>query len=104
MRTIAVLTTIDSLERAREISRALVDRKLAACAQISAIESVYAWNGEIQNEMEYRILVKTTDERYAEVESAILDLHSYDLPAVVAIEFSRVYEPYDVWVAENSSG
>ena len=104
MQTIAVITTIDSLERAREISRRLVERRLAACAQISTIESVFNWNGDIQSETEYRILIKTTDARYADVEKAILDLHSYELPAIVAVDFSQAYGPYAEWVDENSAG
>ena len=104
MTTIAVLTTIDSIEQARAIARALVERKLAACAQISSIESVYTWQGSTQNEQEFRVLVKTTEGRYPEVEAAIRELHSYDLPAIYAIGMVQVFEPYAEWVAANSSG
>lgn len=104
MKTIAVVTTIDSLEQARAISRALVERKLAACAQMSTIESFYTWQGEVQNEQEYRVLAKTTEDRYADVEAAIRELHTYDLPAIHAFELAHVFEPYAKWVAENSSG
>lgn len=102
--TIAVFTTIDSLEQARAIAHALVERKLAACVQISNIESVYDWQGAIQNDSEYRIAIKTTAERYDEVEAAILALHSYDLPAIYALATERVFEPYGEWVAEQSMG
>ena len=102
MKIIAVLTTTDSLEEARAIAAALVERKLAACAQISAIESVYTWQGATQNDTEYRLMVKTVASRYADVESAIRELHSYELPAVYAFEMSEVFSPYAEWVAENS--
>ena len=104
MTTIAVFTTIDSVEQAREIASALVERKLAACVQISAVESVYTWQGSTQNEQEFRVLVKTTEGRYQEVEATIRELHSYDLPAIYAIGLERVFEPYAEWVAANSSG
>ena len=104
MTTIAVFTTIDSVEQAREIASALVERKLAACVQISAVESVYTWQGSTQNEQEFRVLVKTTEGRYQEVEATIRELHSYDLPAIYAIGLERVFEPYADWVAANSSG
>lgn len=104
MKTIAVVTTTDSLEKARTISSALVERKLAACAQISSIESFYTWQGEVQNDREFRVLVKTTEERYADVEAAIRELHSYDLPAIYAFKLAHVFEPYAEWVAENSTG
>lgn len=104
MKAIAVFTSIDTPERARAIANALVEQRLAACVQISKIESVYIWQGAVQNENEYRILVKTTDARYSEVETAIRDLHAYDLPAIYAFDMAQVYEPFAEWVTENSSG
>ena len=103
MATIAVLTTIDSLEQARAIANMLVKRKLAACVQISPIESVYSWRGSVQRDEEYRVFAKTTEERYADVETAIRELHSYELPAIYAIDLAHVFEPYAEWVAENSA-
>lgn len=104
MKAIAVLTSIDTLERARAIANALVGRRLAACAQISTIESFYTWQGSVQNEKEYRILLKTTDARYPDVEAAIRELHTYDLPAIYAFDMLRAYAPFSEWVLENSSG
>lgn len=102
MGTIAIMTTTDSLEEARSISATLVERKLAACAQISSIQSYYTWKGAVQNDEEFRILLKTTDERYAEVEVAILELHSYDLPAIVAFDITQAYGPYADWVVDTT--
>ncbi len=104
MTTIAVVTTIDDQNKARDIAKTIVDRKLAACAQISAIESFYTWDGATQNDDEFRILFKTTDDRYAELEAAIRELHTYELPAIFACDAQRVFEPYGEWVAENSTG
>ena len=74
MQTIAVLTTIDDKEAAGRIARVLVEQKLAACVQISAINSIYSWDGEVQESPEYRLLAKTTDERYPALEDAIRKL------------------------------
>lgn len=104
MQTIAVLTTVDSRERAQAIATALVERKLAACVQITPIESVYQWQGETHNEQEYRVMAKTVSSRYAEVEAAIRELHTYDLPAIFAVQVTEVFAPYADWVAENSTG
>ena len=101
MDIIAVLTTTESLEQARAISEALVQRKLAACVQVSSIESFYTWEGATQQDQEYRLLIKTTRERYDDVQSAILELHSYDLPAIVAFGLSHAYTPYADWVSES---
>ena len=102
MNTIAVFTTTDSREEARAIAAALVEGRLAACVQISTIESVYTWQGAVQNSDEFRLLIKTTRDRYPEVEAAIIELHSYDLPAVFAFDTAHAYAPFAEWVAENS--
>ncbi|MEJ8851819.1 divalent-cation tolerance protein CutA [Variovorax rhizosphaerae] len=104
MTPIAVVTTVGSRAEAQAMARALVERKLAACAQISEIESFYTWEGAVQNEPEFRVLFKTTRERYAAVESAIRELHSYDLPAIHAIAFEHIHAPYAQWVEDNSTG
>ena len=103
MTIIAVLTTVDSKEDADTIARALVEKKLAACVQISAIESVYTWEGEVQESPEFRLLVKTTKERYPAVEAAIVELHTYDLPAIVGFPLPHAYAPYVDWVTDPFS-
>ena len=104
MTLIAVYTTVGNLEDARTMAKTLVERKLVACAQISAIESFYPWKGEVQNDQEYRILLKTTDTRYSAVETAIRDLHSYELPAIHAVAIEHAYEPYAGWIEDCSAG
>lgn len=104
MSIIAIMTTTDSLDEARSIAAALVERKLAACVQISTIQSFYTWQGAVKSDDEFRILVKTTEDRYADVEAAVLELHSYDLPAVFALDVSRAYEPFAEWVTDSVSG
>jgi periplasmic divalent cation tolerance protein len=99
---IAVFTTVGSEEEARRIAQALVERKLAACVQISRIESFYRWKEAVQNEPEYRLLIKTVGERYAAVESAIRELHSYELPAIHACAIERIFAPYGDWLSANS--
>ena len=95
---LAVYTTVGSADEAQTLARALVERKLVACAQISAIESIYTWDGAVQQAPEWRVLFKTTADLYPEVESAILAHHSYDLPAVYAVAFDRCSEPFADWV------
>ncbi len=104
MTAIAVMTTTPSADEAHAIASSLVERKLAACVHIVPIESVYSWEGEVQNDSEYRLLAKTTEARYADVEAAILELHSYDLPAVVAFHIAGGYMPYLDWVEANAQG
>ena len=100
----AVMTTVDSLDKAQQIAAVLVERKLGACVQISRISSVYVWQGETRNDEEFRLLVKTRKDRYPEVEAAILEAHPYDLPAIFAIDVDQAYGPYAEWVEENAGG
>ncbi len=86
------------------MAHAIVERRLAACAQITVIESVYVWKGAMQHEPEWRILFKTTSARYAAVEAAIRELHSYELPAIHAVPIEHVFAPYAAWVDAESDG
>jgi len=104
MSLIAVVTTVGRREDARAMAASLVERRLAACAQIEDIESFYAWNGAMQNEPECRIVFKTTAARYGEVEAAIRAMHPYELPAIYALPVAPVFAPYAQWVEAGSSG
>lgn len=104
MKLIAVFTTVGSIDEARAMASSLVGRRLAACVQISAIESCYRWQEAVHQEQEFRLLVKTTSDRYDAVEQSIRELHSYELPAIHALAVEAVFAPYAAWVEENSSG
>jgi periplasmic divalent cation tolerance protein len=97
-----VVTTVGQRDEAERIARALVERGLAACAQISAIDSFYAWDGAVQHDPEFRVLFKVAVDAYDDAERAIRELHSYDLPAIHAIPLERALAPYAAWVTANS--
>ena len=99
--TIAVFTTTDNLEEARKLATTLVEQKLAACTQISKIESFYTWENDVQNDQEFRIMFKTTKDKYKDVEKAILKIHAYDLPAIYAVDVDEIYKPYGDWINES---
>ena len=103
MKPIAVVTTVANREDAHRLARTLVERKLAACAQISEIESIYRWQGAVQQEPELRVLFKTTDERYELVESTIRELHPYELPCVVAWPIAGGSAAYLAWIAAETA-
>lgn len=104
MSLIAVFTTVANRDDARDLARSIVERGLAACAQIADIESFYTWEGSVHDEPECRILFKTTAERYAEIEVAILEMHTYDLPAIYSVAIDAVHAPYADWVVAGSRG
>jgi periplasmic divalent cation tolerance protein len=101
MKLLAVTTTVASIDAARRMARTLVEKKLAACAQVEEIESFYAWQGALANEREFRILFKTTEARVAEVEAAIRALHDYALPAIHAVALEHVDPAYGRWIEEG---
>lgn len=103
MNLIAVITTTGTLEEAQRIARYLVEQRLVACAQISSIESYYRWKEQVEHAQEYRLLLKTTESRYSEVEQAIRRLHSYELPAIFALPVSQAFLEYAQWVEESTT-
>jgi periplasmic divalent cation tolerance protein len=104
MEYIEVVTTCGDRTEARAIARSLVERKLVACARIAEIESFYVWQGGLQEDQEYEVSGKTTSDRYQEVESAIRELHSYDLPDIHARAIAPVYAPYGEWLKTSLDG
>ena len=104
MQLIAVYTTVATREDAQRLARAVVERGLAACAQIGAIESFYTWKGAVQHEPEWRIVFKTRADRYDGIEQALRELHPYELPAIHAVAVERAFDAYAAWVIEGSSG
>ena len=101
MKLLAVFTTVAGLEGARRMARELVERRLAACAQIGEIESFYAWQGKIENDREFRVLFKSTEARYPALQAAIRELHEYELPAIHAVALERVEPGYARWIEEG---
>ena len=85
------------------MASALVEQRLAACAQISAIDSYYAWEDAVRHDAEFRVLFKVAASAYDEAERAIRALHSYELPAIHAIPVARAHVPYADWVVANST-
>ena len=93
-----VLTIVATRADADALARAMVEQRLAACAQISAIDSVYRWQGAVQSEGEFRVLFKTTAERYPALEAALRSSHPYELPAIVALPVVQALPAVADWV------
>lgn len=97
-----VLTTVGSKEEAQKIAQALVERRLAACVNISGpIESVYRWKGQVESAQEWLLLVKTSAAELEGVRDAIRELHSYELPECIALRIEGGSEEYLQWIEGN---
>ncbi len=100
---IVVLTTVGTEDEANRMAAELVDRRLAACVNISrGIASVFRWQGEIQRDSEHMLIIKTMEDRFADVSEVICSLHSYECPEVLAMKA----QPGDIrfleWLEEST--
>ena|SRR5579875_1831315 len=101
--TLLVLTNLGDVDNARRIARELVERRLAACVNVlPGVQSVYRWQGAIEEESEITLLIKTTATRYAELEAAIRALHPYQLPEVIAVPIANGLPAYLDWVRQET--
>ncbi len=97
-----VLTTCASLEEARTIAQALVERHLAACVNIAPqVESVYRWQGEVETSTECLLVIKTTLDAFDRLREALSKLHSYELPECIAIAIEDGSAAYLEWIGES---
>jgi periplasmic divalent cation tolerance protein len=102
---IAVLTNLPDSASAFNLAREVVHLRLAACANVLApVGSVYRWQGAVEEAREHPVLIKTTRERYAELEAAIRQRHPYDVPEIVAWPIERGLPAYLDWVAAETGG
>jgi periplasmic divalent cation tolerance protein len=96
-----VLMTASSTEESKKIAHALVENRLAACVNIiPKIESVYRWEGKIEEAQEYLLLIKTTAEAFLSVHEKIQQLHSYEVPECIALAVDEGSEAYLNWIDE----
>lgn len=96
---IVVLTTIDRDELADKIATTLVDRKLAACVNLIPMGlSIYRWKDKIARDREIILLIKTAAHLFNEVRDTIRELHTYDLPDVIALPIEVGDEKVMEWL------
>ena len=99
MDALLVITNAPDRELAFRIARELVENNLAACVNVlDGCDSVYRWDGKIEQTREVPLLIKTHAARYDEVEAAIRRLHPYELPEIIAVGIERGLPEYLSWV------
>ncbi len=96
-----VMTTVANAEQARAIMTAVVEARLAACAQAQVISSCYWWEGKVVSEAEHLILFKTLPDKYGALEERLLALHPYDTPEIIRLPVSGGYGKYLAWIANE---
>jgi periplasmic divalent cation tolerance protein len=98
-----VLVTCASIEEARRIGRAAVDKRLAACANIvPGVESIYRWKGKVERAREALVIMKTSETRLRQLEREVKRLHRYDVPEFIALPIVAGSKEYLQWIGENT--
>jgi len=91
-----------SLDEAKRIGRELVSNKLAACVNIlPQMQSIYVWEGKLQEDAEVVMIAKTTAANTAELIAKVQSLHSYDVPCIVSLAVEDGYPPFLDWIAAS---
>ena len=97
-----VLTTSGSEDEARRIATHLVENQLAACVNLMPrVESIYRWQGKVESNREWLLLIKTTAVKFTGVRDAIRELHSYELPECIAITIEDGSADYLQWLEQS---
>lgn len=100
---IEVHSTTDSREEADKICAAVVEARLAACAQVTGpIRSTYWWQGKIERADEYFLMMKTTRDRFEALAALIRENHSYETPDIVAVPILEGTEDYLAWISAET--
>lgn len=97
-----VLCTCPDQPTAQHIAERLVDRKLAACVNIlPGVQSIYQWQGQRESTQEHLLLIKTAQSAYQQLEQAVVELHPYELPEIIAVPITGGLGSYLNWIGES---
>ena len=97
--TILVYTTFEEKEEALKLGRILLEKHLIACAQIdSPVDSLYWWDGTIEQAKEYRLVMKSSQSLWKKLEKEIRRHHSYDVPEILAVPVAAIGKDYENWM------
>jgi periplasmic divalent cation tolerance protein len=99
-----ILTTVGSPEEAENLASMLVGEQMAACVQSTAIQSTYTWEGELHQDPEWLLLIKTRADLYPRVEDALRAHHTYDTPEIIQVPILRGSAAYLAWIDAHTGG
>lgn len=100
---IAVFITAPNEDEAAGIAKALVTSKLAACVNIiKDIRSIYSWRGNLEDDLEVLMIAKTQKRLFSALSDKVKELHSYDLPEIIAFTIAEGSEDYLKWLREST--
>ena len=103
MKPAFIISTYPNKKSILKIGNNLVKNKIIACVNISKIDSVYSWNGKIQNSSEYIAIFKTTTKNKTKLKTIIAVTHPYDVPEIVEIDVTSINKSYLNWLIESTN-
>ncbi len=104
MEYIVVFITAGSEAEARKISQALVEKKLAACGNIiSPIRSTFRWKGELCDESEALLIVKSTAGHFEAIVEETKKMHGYEIPEIIALPIVMGSQDYLQWISDETT-
>ncbi|OHB75814.1 MAG: cation tolerance protein CutA [Planctomycetes bacterium RBG_16_59_8] len=99
---VAVLCSCGGKAEARRLARTIVREKLGACVSvIPSVASVYRWKGKVEESRESLLLIKTTRSLFRKLERRLREIHSYEVPEIIALPIAAGSAPYLRWLAES---
>lgn len=97
-----LLVTVGSAEAAADLAQRLVATHLAACVNIIPLQSVYTWQGQVHQEPECQLIIKTRLTRFEAIAALVNQHHSYDLPEIIALPIVQGTVAYLKWMADQT--
>ncbi len=94
-----VLVTINSEAAAQSVAQVLVQEKLAACVNFFPVQSVYIWQGQLQQDPEWQLIIKTATQNFAALANRLTEIHPYDVPEILALPVQQGAQPYLNWLS-----
>lgn len=99
---VVVLCTVGGEADARRIAEALLEQRLAACVSVvPSVVSSYRWKGRLEREPEQLLLIKTRRDRFEALREAVLGLHPYEVPELIALPVTAGHGAYLAWIDES---
>ena len=103
MKPVLIISTYPNKKSILKIANDLVKNKTIACVNISKIDSVYSWNGKIQNSSEYIAIFKTITKNKIKLKKEITKTHPYDVPEIAEIDVTSINKSYLNWLIESTN-
>ncbi|OGI70334.1 hypothetical protein A3A09_01700 [Candidatus Nomurabacteria bacterium RIFCSPLOWO2_01_FULL_42_20] len=94
-----IYTVCENIAQAKELGRKIIKARVAACVNIWPIESIYFWEGKLTEGQEAVLLIKTNEQKFADIESFLKKYHTYSTPIIASINADRLNREYKEWMS-----